>query len=341
MVKVFCHCGSLMLLIGLLIPNTLRAWEWAPSEEEILKYRRSWNPMAHGPMLISSVDISPKGQFLFHPFVFAQTGHQQFGNHLTTNSADAPVHLSAVAPLFLFGYGITDHLEIEGGFSPIMFWGTKPSPTGGRENFSETGMGDSQIYMKYRPIIQDPDSWRPSLTTFHQITIPTSQYFGTEKIPGGFSPLGRLPATRFGALSFTEGLLARKNLRPFRISAGVFYTYSTPGSTAGMNTYAGDIINTRLIIEHLLSDSRGLGYSLEFVTLHGLPRRLDGHPVNVAPSSFSLFGVQPTIEYKFTPQFVGAAGVLFTIAGQNNVDAIYPNFSLYYYWSNVGKVMMR
>jgi hypothetical protein len=31
---------------------------------------------------------------------------------------------------------------------------------------------------------------------------------------------------------------------------------------------------------------------------------------------------------------------LFTVAGQNNIDAIYPNISLYYYWGK-GKVLMR
>jgi hypothetical protein len=38
---------------------------------------------------------------------------------------------------------------------------------------------------------------------------------------------------------------------------------------------------------------------------------------------------------------VGAAGVLFTVAGQNDIDAIYPNFSLYYYWDKKGGATMR
>ena len=127
-------------------------------------------------------------------------------------------------------------------------------------------------------------SWRFPSPTF-------LQWFGTRDIPGGFSPLGRLPATRFGSLSFTEGVMFRKNLQPFRISAGIFYTYTNPGSTAGMNTYPGDIINTRLVIEHILNDARGFGYNLELVTLHGLPHRLDGHPVNINPRElFALRG---------------------------------------------------
>jgi hypothetical protein len=173
------------------------------------------------------------------------------------------------------------------------------------------------------------------------VTLPTSTYFGAESIPGGFSPLGKLPATRNGALAFTEGLLFRKNLRPFRISGGLFYSYSVPGSNAGMNTYGGDIVNTRLIFEHILDESNGFGYNLEFVTIHGLPFRADSHDANIRPSSFQLFGIEPAIQYRFGEHWVGAAGILFTVAGQNNIDAIYPNFSLYYYWDKKGGATMR
>jgi hypothetical protein len=34
-------------------------------------------------------------------------------------------------------------------------------------------------------------------------------------------------------------------------------------------------------------------------------------------------------------------GVLFTVAGQNDIAAVYPNFSLYYYWAKDGEGVMR
>lgn len=320
-------------------------WKWVPTTEEIQKYRKSWNPMANGPILISGVDIQPEGQFLFQPFVFGEFGHQKFGNQFSTNPSDSPVHLKAVAPTGIFAYGITNHLEVNVAFSGIYWEASKANNSGGRTSESETGLGDTTIYLKYRPIVQDPEGWRPSLTIYNQIALPSSEWAGTQGIPGGFSPLGRLPATRFGALSFTEGLMFRKNLQPFRISGGVFYTYTAPGNTAGMNTYPGDIINGRLIIEHILNDDRGFGYNLEFVTLNGLSHRLDGKTVNVLPTNYALVGVQPTLQYKFfhdsNGALVGAAGVLFTVAGQNNIDAIYPNISLYYYWGKKGAPQMR
>ncbi|TAJ08396.1 MAG: hypothetical protein EPO61_09850 [Nitrospirae bacterium] len=332
-----------MLATACLVPAVL-AFDWVPSDEEIKKYRKSWNPMANGPILISGVDIQPKGQFLFQPFVFGQIGHEQFGNQFSSGSKDATTHLRAVAPTGIFAYGISNHVELNVAFSGIYWESNKATGSGSRTYDSESGLGDTTIYVKYRPIVQDPDGWRPSITIYNQIALPSSQWAGTRGIPGGFSPLGRIPATRFGALSFTEGAMFRKNLEPFRISGGVFYTYTNPGSTGGMNTYTGDIVNTRLVIEHILNDQQGFGYNLEFVTLHGVPYRLDGHAVNINPTSFSLVGVQPSLQYKFFQDeggaLVGAAGVLFTAAGQNNVNAFYPNISLYYYWGR-GKVLMR
>jgi hypothetical protein len=319
-------------------------WKWIPSDAEIQRYRQSWNPMAHGPILISGVDIQPKGQFLFHPLVFAQTGHREFGNQFGVNSTESPIHLTSISPTGIFAYGITDHAELNVALSGIYWEASKPNNTGGRTTESETGLGDTTIYLKYRPVVQDPDSWRPSITIYNQIALPTSQWAGTQSIPGGFAPLGRLPATSFGALSITEGVMFRKNLQPFRISGGVFYTYSAPGSTAGMNTYTGDIINGRLIVEHILDDDRGFGYNIELVTLNGLSHRLDGKTVNVQPTSYALVGAQPTLQYKFfhneNGALIGAVGCLFTIAGQNNIDAIYPNVAFYYFWGR-GKPIMR
>jgi len=315
-------------------------WQWVPTQEEIRKYRESWNPLSNGPILLSAVDINPKGQFHSQYFVFGEVGHQTFNNQLTTHANDSSFHLTAVEPLLTLGYGLTDHLEFDAAFAGLYWNSTQATDTGDRASTSAVGLGDTALYLKYRPIIQDPISWRPSITIYNQLGLPTSDWAGTRPIPGNFSPLGKLPATSFGSLSFTEGILARKNLNPFRFSGGVFYTYAAPGHSGGMTTYQGDIVNTRVIAEYIFNEERGLGINLEFVTVHGIPGRLDGHPVTVNPTSFNLFGIEPALQFKFGP-VVGAVGVLFTAAGQNDIAAIYPNISLYYYWNDKGSGTMR
>ncbi len=198
------------------------------------------------------------------PFVFGEFGHQEFGNSLSTTSHDSPTHLQALAPTLIFAYGITEHIEINAipGTSWVWWQSTKNANGPGQTRDTEFSIGDTTLYLKNRLIVQDPGTWRPSITLFHQVVLPSSQWFATKSIPGGFSPLGRLPATRFGALSLTEGVMYRKNIKPFRFTGGIYYSYMAPGHTAGTNTYVGDIINTRFIIEHILDDERGFGYNL-------------------------------------------------------------------------------
>ena len=248
-----------------------------------------------------------------------------------------PFHSDAVSPSVYFSYGITDHVSVDLGLSGI-YWSSDQLPgSEGSGTSSASGIGDTALILQYRPILQNPNNWHPSLGTYTKLSLPTSRWFGTTPPPGGFTPFSRVPDTRFGSLAITQGLLFRKNLQPFRISGGVFYTYNAPGKDDGRTVYPGDLINGRLAFEHILSDKYGFGYTLELVTLNQLSHRLDGHSLNESPATFSLVGVQPTIEYKIfeSPSgayLVGAVGSLFSLAGQNDLDAIYPNISLKFFW---------
>lgn len=322
------------------------AWEWVPTDEEIEKYRKSWNPLSEGPLLIQSVDIHPKGQLSVRPFVFSQISEKSYGNTLSlpNNRKDGPVHTYSVAPLVVVTYGLTNHVELGAAVSWQAYWSKDtPSFNAGKGGpwTTDTGLGDLSLQMKYRPIVQDPDSARPSFTLYQQIVLPTSRWAGTERPPGGFAPLGRLPATRFGELSLTEGATFRKNFRPFRISGGVFYTYATPGSDAEQTTYTGDVINTRLSFEHFLDDKQGFAYNIELTTVSTATWRADGHAINRgALNGSTVVGIEPALQWRFSDSWVAAAGVLFTIAGQNTADAFYPNFAFRWFWNQGKKVQM-
>ena len=339
------------LLILLISVAPVAAIEWVPTEQEIQKYRQSWNPFSHGPLLIQAVDIHPAGHFSIRPFIYAQIGEKSYGNRLTlaTEAKKGPVHLYSVQhPFINAAYGVTNHVEVGFGTSLNTFW-ARDSDSFNRGNGGpttvNTGLGDTTLTLKYRPIIQDPETRRPSVTLLSQLVLPTGVWLtGTERPPGGFAPLGRFPATQFGALGLTEGVMVRKNLKPFRISGGVFYTHQLPGSDAGQTTYIPDLINTRLVFEHILNDKTGFGYNIEFASLHGTTWRADGHSTNKGQTSgFHVIGIEPALQWRFgQSNFVGAAGVLFTVAGQNALQSIYPNFSIFWFWSEKGKgVIMR
>lgn len=254
------------------------------------------------------------------------------------NRQSLPQRLSVLNPQIEVDYGITDWLEVDAYVSEVSWWQTSG---GGNAADDGHGVGDTTLFLKGRFLVQNPESWVPSLTFASFVALPTSDWFGTPSVPGGFAPLGRLPATHFGAPELTEALLFRKNVKPFRISGGLYYSYGTPTSTGGAPQRYGDIFQYRVVLEHFLDDKHGLGYAAEFMGVHGVPWRADGQSVTAGKTSFGLVGFQPTIEYKLTDHIVGAAGVLFTLAGYEDIAAIYPNVSIYYYWSTHGKVVPR
>lgn len=334
-------CHLVLFIVIVVSASSAQAWDWVPSDEDIQKYRRSWNPFSHGPILHTAVDLQPRGQYLLRPFIFSQIGEHSFDNQFSSffDRNNGPVHLYSVQhPSLEFAYGLSDHFQLGITTSVQSYWARE---NGKMDN--DTGFGDTSFALKYRPIIQAPDSAVPSITLFEHIVVPTGKWAGTSKPPGGFAPIGRFPTTRFGEIALTQGIMTRKNLQPFRWQAGVFYTYSAPGDSNGTSTYTGDLINTRVSFEHILDDKTGFGYGLELVTLHGATWRLDGHNINAGQKSgFSTIGVEPTLQCRFwDTNFVGAFGVLFTVAGQNSIEAIYPNLSIFYYWSQTGKVLMR
>lgn len=311
---------------------------WADDDDALARYRRSWNPMSGGPQLVSSADLHPQGQFFVKAYVYSEFGYAQYGAGWSANTQSLPQKPSVLNPQIELDYGITDSLEVDLYVSEVSWWQTSG---GGLSSDNASGVGDTTAFLKYRFLLQQPDTWWPSMTIASFVALPTSDWLGTKGVPGGFAPLGRLPATHFGAPELTEALLFRKNVRPFRISGGLYYSYGIPSARDGVPQRFGDILQFRLVGEHFLDDAHGLGYAIEIIGLHGLPFRADGYGVNAGHKTFGLIGAQPTLEYKFTDHIVGSAGVLFTAAGDSDIAAIYPNLSIYYYFSRSGKVVPR
>jgi hypothetical protein len=319
-----------LTLLSMLWSASVLALDLFPSQEELEKYNRSWIPLTHGSLLIPLAETLPKGRLSTQAFAFGQIGSGQYLNTLTTHVSAAPVNTNAVVPGGLLTYGLTDHVTIGAGLSGI-YWRSTDA-TGGHD--SASGLGDTSIYLTTRHLVQDPETWQPSISLYHRISLPTSHWAGTEPPPGGFEPFSPRPSTRFGALSLTEGLLVSKNLRPFRVNSAIYYTYSTPGNqTAGPETaYPGDLLDARISVEYVVDEDRGFGIILGGLLRKGLSYRLDGHDLNVTPVDFSLIGVNVALEYRFTSNLFADVACLFTVAGQNDLYAFYPGISVKYLW---------
>lgn len=312
------------------------ALDWVPTAEEMAKYRNSWNPPTHGTSYTSSADVTRQGQWFVRAYVQGMIGSGESQRTATSQNIASPFSPDAVMPAVTLYYGLTHHVMVGLGVSAV-YWHSSTPESDGRT--SGSGIGTTNLIVKYRPIVQDPNSWKPSIALYSRLSLPTNRWFGTPEIPGGFTPLSRVPSSRFEAVALTEGILFRKNLEPFRITGNVFYSYNFPGSgsESGVTVYGGDLINTHLALEHVLHEETGFGYLIEMTTLRQLNGRLDGHAVNTVPATFWLVGLQPGLEYTFAryesgAKLVGAIGVMFTVAGQDDIRAIYPNISFKYFF---------
>ena len=328
--------STLVALFILTHWTRVSALDWVPTDQEMAKYRQSWNPPTHGTTFTSSADVARQGQWYVRAYVQGMIGSGEFQTTATSKSVASPFSPDAVMPAAILYYGLTRHVLAGVGVSAV-YWHSDTPEADGRT--SGSGIGTTNLVLKYRPIVQDPESWKPSIALYSKLSLPTNRWFGTPEIPGGFTPLSRVPSSRFDAVALTEGILFRKNLEPFRITGNVFYSHNFPGSGSepGITVYGGDLINTHLALEHVLNERTGFGYLVEVTTLQQLASRLDGHPVNTIPATFWLVGIQPGLEYTFSryesgAKLVGAIGVMFTVAGQDDIRAIYPNISFKYFF---------
>ena len=119
-------------------------------------------------------------------------------------------------PAVTLYYGLTRHVLVGLGVSALYWHSSTPEPDG---RTSGSGIGTTNLILKYRPIVQDSGSWKPSIASYGRLSLPTNHWFGTPEIPGGFTPLSRVPSSRFGAVILTEGILFRKNLERFESRA--------------------------------------------------------------------------------------------------------------------------
>jgi hypothetical protein len=296
-----------------------------------------WNPLAAGPQLLSSPGLQAAGQMFVRAYGFSEFGYAAYGGAWSASTQPLNRKLISISPQIEFAYGLVPWMELGAYASEASWWQT--SGDGGGVA-SGNGLGDTTPYVKLRLHVQRPYDGLPWVANMFFVALPTSDWVGsvgTPPIPGGFAPLGRLPATHFGAPELTDALLFRKNVRPFRFAGGLYYSYAVPGDAH----YYGDIFQYRFSFEHFLNDEKGVAYAIEAIGLHGLPFRLDGHTVNSGTHAFGLLGLQPTIEYNITGRLIGAFGVLFTAVGTDDIAAVYPNVSIYYYWNPSGPVVPR
>lgn len=297
-------------------------------------YRRSWNPLTAGPSFTARADTVPAGEYNGRFFAYGDFAVARYGSNGGVSVLPPSVHQNQTLEVGTFAYGLTDNFQIF----------AAPSLIGSFTRLKQTanvvngfGFNDFLMGAKYRLIVQDPETMRPTVSAGLALTIPTASWSGTELPKGALAPISIVPEARGGSPAINYLFQLRKNIQPLEYYADFYYAYGFPNGSLKF----GDIMQERLAVEYVLDDARGQGLIFEFIGLNGLPFSMDGLPVTAGQRHFNLFGFQPSYEINLTPNLIFSAGVLLPVAGSNEFASLTPNVSLWWYWNRGQAVVPR
>lgn len=313
------------------------ALSWNGSDA-LAAYRKSWDPLTAGSNFAMEADTLPPGELNTRFFAYGTLAAGQYGPNGGIRNLPAGAYQYQLLGLTSIFYGVIDNVQV--GLFPALlgtFASVPQSPAARAQRLSSFGLDDLTLGAKYRFMIQNPETPRPSLAVAVFPTLPTAAWTGNEVPKGVLPPFSVIPEARGGSPALSGGLLLRKNVRPLRFSADVFYSYGFPNGA----TKFGDLVQERMAVEDILDDRDGMGLVMDFVGLQGLPFSIDGAPLTVGPRNFNFFGFQPSFEINPTPSLTLLAGVLFPVAGSRELVSFSPNVSLYWYWNRGNSPVAR
>ncbi len=290
-----------------------------------------WGPNTSGPFFTGTAEVEPVGSFFIEPYVF-----DFLQPSLGTSILSMPERISI---------GVSKNWEFDVSIPIVINQGTYPTTPPG-QSIQNLGVGDTLLWFK-RQLTEDGDVFsfwsRPAMTLEAQFTLPTGHYLNLE--PSQYT------TDQTGDGSFNEGIyfILRKHFKPFMIyfQAGDILLNPTtvgPGYTMdnqmGMTTQPQKIINGNLLyyagaFEHVLNDTWGAGYVLEFFGESQAGQSLLFGAANTPAWSFIWIdpGIEITWPYKGPINITWGAGMAFPLYQSNYPQTYTPMGTITVYYN--------
>lgn len=107
----------LAVLFMAVSPSPSFAFDWVPTDEEMKKYRESWNPPAHGTSFTASADVTRQGQWFARLYVQGEIGSGQSITNQSSKTTALPFSSDAVMPAAILYLWIDQRCD--GGFRDL------------------------------------------------------------------------------------------------------------------------------------------------------------------------------------------------------------------------------
>ena len=302
-----------------------------PDLSEMAPHYLSWGPNTSGPMFTGTAEVEPVGSFFYEPYWF---DYLQPG--IGFSSLYMPQRISI---------GLIKNWEFDFLVPFVANQGVYPTTPAGM-TVNAFGMGDSLVWIKQQ-LTNDADPYhfwaRPTLTLEYQFTLPTGHFLNLN--PQMYT------IDQTGDGTFNEGLylIMRKHFKPFMLylqlgdiienptQVGAGFTFnnglvSTPQAQSVVN---GNLLYYAGAIEHVLNDTWGAGYLLEFFGESQSGQNLFFGAAN--SPAWSYFWLAPEIEVswpnKGTVTVTWGAGVALPVYQSNYPQTYTPMGTITVYYN--------
>ncbi|EAY58041.1 MAG: hypothetical protein C75L2_00140030 [Leptospirillum sp. Group II 'C75'] len=289
-----------------------------------------WGPNTSGPFFTGTAEVEPVGSFFLEPYWF---DYLQPG--IGFSSLSMPERLSV---------GLIQNWEFDISVPFVVNQGTYPTTPAGQTT-NTFGMGDTLIWIKNQ-LTSDGDVYhfwaRPALTVEYQFTLPTGHFLNLNPQLYGVD--------QTGDGTFDEGvyLILRKHFKPFmfylqvgdiienptQVGSGFTFNNGLTVTQAPQSVVNGNLLYYAGAFEHVVNDTWGAGYLLEFFGESQSGQSLLFGAAN-APA-WSYFWLAPEVEvtwpYEGTVTVTWGAGVALPVYQSNYPQTYTPmgTVTIYY-----------
>lgn len=281
------------------------------------------HPITAGPIIADTAVPTPPGQLIIQPFWSLGFMAGNFSPSWRRVSAGGNFR-SFQMPVKIT-YGLFQDVEIYAQMGFIHNWANQvqdPEAAGAR-SASFSGVSDLALVLKYQLI--EETTWRPTVTTFLNLDIPTGHHARTNPARLGIDVLGG------GTYAFTGGFNLSKWLGPVYLYSNLWYSISSRELGASPHLLAsplvGPVLSRDVITWNMAAEwplSGNWVALLEFYSSWEVNPLF--HRTQQLPSN--LMGLLPGIEYIFNPRWSCELGVAIDLAGKNSLYGYTPIFTV-------------
>lgn len=289
-----------------------------------------WGPNTSGPFFTGTAEVEPVGSFFYEPYWF--------------NYLEPGIGFSSLSMLQRLSIGLAKNWEFDISIPFVSNQAAAPTTPG--QTINAFGMGDTLVWFKQQ-LSSDSDVFHfwsmPAISIEEQFTLPTGHFLNLNP------QMYTVDQTGDGTFNEALFLIVRKHVKPFmfylqvgdivenptQVGSGFTFNNALTTTQASQSVVNGNLFYYAGAFEHIVNDTWGAGYLLEFFGESQVGQNLFFGAAN-APA-WSYLWVAPEVEvtwpYEGTVTVTWGAGVALPVYQSNYPETYTPMGTITVYYN--------